>query len=450
MRSKILIYLPFLLILVNYETIAQVQGKWEGEISILTKKIEMEFDFDKKDNGIMNVPVQGAYNLSVDSINSVDDSVSFYVDSSLSNMRFQGKKITADSISGTFLQSGFEGTFFLTKINREEPDHPWIDKEVRFNNDTVEFAGTLSLPDTTSKHPAIIFISGSGQQTRDENIFGFKIFKEMAPAFIQKGFAVLRYDDRGTGESDHGNPNKCTTKDFADDAIAAFDFLADHSNINNHKIGILGHSEGALIAFMIAQDKNPGFIIMMGGTTVQGDKVLMAQTRAVLESMSIDEDMIRKRLNSNRKLYDEIMKPNTDPTKIKKIFSDLADESGQTQDSVLLNKAIEAQMSAIMQPWFEFFLTYDPSPAIKKLETPVLAMFGGKDIQVTAKQNKPLIDTLINEGRDNFTVKVFPDANHLFQEAETGSVREYSKLSPEFIDGFLDYISNWAHKTVKP
>lgn len=450
MRSKILIYLSFLLFFVNHETNAQVQGKWEGEISVLTQKIGIEFDFDKKSNGIMNVPIQGAYNLSVDSIYSIDDSLSFYVDSSLSNMRFQGKKITADSISGTFFQSGYEGTFFLTKTNHDETDYPWIDKEVRFNNDTVEFAGTLSLPDTTSKHPAIIFISGSGQQTRDENIFGFKIFKEMAPAFIQKGFAVLRYDDRGTGESDHGNPNMCTTKDFADDAIAAFDFLTKHPNINAQKTGLLGHSEGAIIATMIARQRDPEFIIMMGGTTVQGDKVLMEQTRALLESMNMNEDIIRKRLNTNRKLYEEIMKPNTDTAQIKEIFTDLSDELGQTQDSVLLNKAIEAQMSAIMQPWFEFFLTYDPAPAIKKLETPVLAVFGGKDIQVTADQNKPLIDSLMNEGKDNFTVKVFPDANHLFQKAETGSVQEYSELSPEFVNGFLDYISIWAHKTVKP
>ncbi len=448
MKSIKYIAVICMLLLVQQSAIAQPSGNWEGQISVMGQKVGIEFNFDKGDNGMMNVPAQGAYNLEINRLTFEDGDILMLVDSAQSDMEFKGKMISKDSIGGTFMQRGFTGEFGLNLVTQEEEDHSWIDREVRFANDTVELAGTLSLPDTTSKHPAVFFISGSGQQDRDENVFGFKVFKTMAPAFINKGFAVLRYDDRGTGESDHGNPNACDTRDFARDATAAFDFLKNHPNVDAAQIGILGHSEGGIIAPMVASDRDPAFVVLMAGPTITGHEVLREQSRSVMESMGTDSAEIARTIRLNTMVYKEAMKENPDKETIYWMLYDFLQEEGD-MDSLTLEKTVEEQSKVIMMPWFRFFLKYDPLPALKDLEIPALLLFGGKDVQVLADQNIKALETLSEKERKNITVKVFPEANHLFQKAKTGGVQEYSELPGEFTTGYLDYITTWSLKAIE-
>lgn len=428
---------------------SQATGKWEGHISVKGMKIGIEFEFDKGENGVMNVPGQGAYDLKIDRRTFMDQSMSLVVDSARSNMRFKGKFVNTDSLAGTFVQHGAIGRFMISRAKEKKESNNWVDREVRFSNDTVTLAGTLSLPDTVNTHAVVILVSGSGQQNRDENIFGFKVFKKMVPAFIEKGIAVLRYDDRATGESDHGNPNACTTRDFAKDAMAAYDFLGNHANIDKSKIGMLGHSEGGIIAPMVAQQRDLAFVVMMAGTTVPGDQVLMKQSEAVLKTMGYDREEMKRTLKANREIYDELLKQNPDSSKIKAIFFQLAEDNGESLDSSAAITNIERQSWAVMLPWFRFFLKYDPAVALRELDAPTLVLFGGKDVQVLPEQNRKLIDDFIAAGKKNFTLKVFPEANHLFQDAETGSVQEYKTLPPEFIDGYLEYVTQWVKKSVE-
>ena len=423
---------------------AQENGKWEGKILVLGNSLNFEIDFDKQEHGVMNVPAQGAFGLLLNNKKIQNDSIFFLVDSGRSNMRFEGKIFHEDSIQGKFLQSGYSGEFKLyrQKIKKE---HSGIDQEVSFHNDTIQLAGTLSLPDTNKKHPAVIFISGSGQQDRDENVFGFKVFKKMAPSFIDKGFAVLRYDDRGTGNSDYGNPENSDTRDFADDAKAAFEFLKQHPNINKSNIGILGHSEGGMIAPMVADDHDVDFIILMAAPTVPGKELLLKQTERVLQTMGLSEEEVSRRRNINKSIYEEVIKQNTDTAAIKQAFQKLV----QSSDSAAVQAQMNQQIKAVLSPWIKFFLSYDPAPKLKDLDIPVLALYGGKDVQVDSQQNKVLIKDMISKGKDNYTLKVFPNANHLFQHADTGSMQEYQQLPKEFTEGFLKYITNWAENTVR-
>lgn len=440
---SILIFALFL----SQHSISQVQGKWEGEISLMSQDIQIEFDFDKKEKGIMNIPNQGAYGLDVNVKKSDSSGIQLVVDSTRRPMRFTGNQVHSDSIFGTFRQSGHIGRFMLSRVKEEK--HPWVDREVTFQNDTINLAGTLSLPDTTGEHPAVVFISGSGQQDRDENVKGFKVFKTLATSFINSGIAVLRYDDRGTGDSDNGNFRQADSRDFAEDAAAAFKFLASHPHIKKGEIGMLGHSEGGIIASMVAQNHNLDFIIMMAGTTLPGDKILQSQTRALLKANNLDSATIQSRVDFNTTIYEELKKDEPNREKIYKLFYDFMQEQRPGTDSSTIASTVNMQVDAINRPWFRFFLQYDPKPALEKLEIPVLAVFGGKDLQVTDTLNREPIDNLIDSGKDNFTVKVFPEANHLFQDAQTGNISEYGRLPKKFVKGFEEYLIQWTQQALE-
>lgn len=447
--SIIIFSILILLVLVPFVANAQITGKWTGYLSFKNKNIELEFDFDKGKNGIMNVPGQGAYGLKINLKEVDSQKVKLVVDSNRSKMHFTGEIINKDSISGSFTQKGYMGRFRISRENDTIPDNPWTDREITFYNDTIKLSGTLSLPDTTNKYPAVIFITGSGQQNRNENIKGFKVFKQLAVPFIKSGIAVLRYDDRGVGGSDNVNYKKADSKDFAEDAEAAFRYLSAHPNIKPDKIGFLGHSEGGLIAPIVAQDHDPAFIIMMAGSTVPGDKLLEVQTRALLKANNLDKKTIESRVKTNSSIYDELKKENPSTEKLLRLFLTILKKRRPQADSSMLYKRAKKQASITDTPWLRFFLKYDPKPVLEKLDIPVLAVFGGKDLQVVDTLNRKPIDRMIENGKSNFTVKVFPEANHLFQDADLGTVDEYGKLPKEFVEGFKSYLTEWARKALK-
>lgn len=449
--KKTIFLLMILSVLSNpFDLYAQDEGQWEGKIFISGSSLNFEINFDKQEHGVMNVPAQGAFGLRLNKKEIKNDSIFFLVDSGRSHMRFKGKITHKDSIRGKFLQSGMSGEFELYRQKAgKDKEHSGIDREVKFHNDTIQLAGTLSLPDTNKQHPAVIMISGSGQQNRDENVFGFKVFKEMVPAFINKDIAVLRYDDRGAGDSDFGNVQECDTRDFAEDAKAVYKHLKQNPHIDNDKIGILGHSEGGIIAPMIADDHNVKFIILMAGPTIPGKDILIKQAGKVSQTMDYSEKEIAKQKKLRKQIYEEVMRVSTDTSKIKESFQKLVQANTKISDSAAMEKYVQQQMDFVMSPWFKFYYNYDPAPKLKALDIPVLAVFGGKDIQVDSRQNKVLIQDMIRQGKENYTLKVFPEANHLFQHAETGSIKEYQQLPKEFTEGFLKYITKWTKKTVR-
>lgn len=337
----------------------------------------------------------------------------------------------------------------------------YYEEIVSFINGENSFEGTLTIPKMGKKHPAVILITGSGAQNRDEEILGFKIFAHIADYFSSRGLAVLRYDDRGVGKSKGKSINNSTTAEFAKDVAEAIKFLRTRSEIDPQKIGLLGHSEGAVVAALTASEatNQVAFIVSMAGTGVSGSEIIIEQSRAMLlASPNPDTTKIKEELPLLARMHQVIISEDSLAVEqlkeqlIAKVIRDidaLPEERRKhiTDKEKYARMSIEMQIKQISQPWMKFFLGYDPVPALEKLTCPTLLLFGELDLQVLPAQNKtPMVKALEKGKNPDFEVKIFPKANHLFQEATTGTPQEYATLPKKFVEEFLPYTYQWIAK----
>lgn len=332
------------------------------------------------------------------------------------------------------------------------------EEEVSISNGDVTLSGTLSFPESPSKKiKAVILISGSGPQNRDSEILGMKPFKLLADFFNAEGFAVLRYDDRGTGKSTGKPVNESTTADLADDALQAYKFLLSRKEIDPKGIGLLGHSEGGIVAPIVAaQEPSVAFTVLLAGFGVKGVELSNAQQSAILRASGMSEEFIKTSGDLNREVmrmmqYTAVTESQLSEfvkTEMLKLLP-LLPESIQAQIPDKEGYASMAAAQAIAQlksPWIRYYMNYDPLPALKKVKCPVLLMFGELDTQVLASQNSKLMeDALLAAGNKKVTAITLAKANHLFQEALTGSPTEYSTLKKEFTPEFLPAIRKWLN-----
>ncbi len=341
-----------------------------------------------------------------------------------------------------------------------EESLPYKVEEVTFKNGDVTLAGTLTLPPTSGKHPAIVMITGSGPQDRDEVVAGFAVFRGIADYVTRQGVAVLRFDDRGVGKST-GSFEGALSTDFASDAKAAVAYLKTRDDINLDQVGAFGHSEGGLIVALLAADPTSGiaFGISMAGTAVSGRDVLLRQNELILKASGASDTTIKLQLDFLSKAIELVKKH--DWAGLDKLTHDTAlqvwplmteAEKAETgaKDAESYAPILVKQVHETMgNDWFAFFLAYDPGKDWAKTRIPILALYGTLDLQVEAKQNAgPLETALKAAGNKDFTVVVLEKANHLFQEAKTGSPTEYSTLPKEFVKDFLPTIGNWLVKHV--
>jgi len=454
----------FLLIALFFSTsIAQdtIDGKWDGSLSIMETDLNIIVNFKTVNDslsGTIDIPQQKANDLPLSNIAYNFPKISFVLEIPSSNVKFDGE-IIRDSISGSFLQSGVNGSFYLTRFfdNELEITKPevldYLEEEVTFNNGDITLSGTLTLPLYPGKHPAVVMITGSGPQNRDEEIYGFKIFKIIAEQFTNNGIAVLRYDDRGVGGST-GNISKSTTEDFAGDVIEAVKFLQSRDDIRHDQVGLCGHSEGGIIAPLVAsKDKDIAFIILVAGTGVTGEEIIIKQTRLILEAEGETNEDIKKSLEEQKELFGYISSGKKEEEIIAEIKKQTLENFDELPDEIkesIVDKEEYAETSAkvkyeqLSSPWMTYFLSYDPVPALEKVTCPVLLIFGELDLQVPVTQNEQsMVDALIKGGNKDYGVKIFPNANHLFQTAITGSPSKYAELPKEFVPGFLDFMTKW-------
>ena len=330
------------------------------------------------------------------------------------------------------------------------------EEEITFVNGENTLAGTLTIPANSGKHPAVILITGSGAQNRDEEIFGFKPFKMIADHLSRYGIAVLRYDDRGFGESKGKTVSQSTTMDFATDVEHAIAFLKTRNDIDATKIGLLGHSEGGVVAPIVAsRNKDVAFIILMAGSSVKGEEVLNEQKKIIMEMAGSTPAEIKKSLKMSNDLF-IAMRTGKGLDKVKKEMKeevlamaakDTAKKAKAKEDEAQLDAAIDAQLKSYQSPWMKYFIDLDPKPFLEKVTCPVLAFFGELDVQVPYKQNqKPMHDALMKAGNKEVTISILPKANHLFLSAKTGNIDEYALLKHEFVPGLLVKISEWTRK----
>lgn len=460
MKAFIITLLIFLFGLVNIYSDTGIDGKWDGAIEIMGTELIIIVNFiteDDKLRATIDIPQQGAANLPLTNVRYENNSVYFELPAPPGLAVFDGKR-EADKISGTFTQAGITGTFYLNRSDADDdiPDDeplPYHEENVTIHSDNIKLGCTLTLPFHDGPHPAVVLITGSGAQDRDETVFGFKPFRILADNLTPEGIAVLRCDDRGVGEST-GSVSASTSKDLADDVIAMIGFLRKREDINHDMIGLCGHSEGGIIAAMVAADDHDiAFVISMAGSALPGIDILKAQTTLIFEEMGMGEEITRGQLKLFDLVYDAA-KTGEGWDEIEKFVRELSSlqvqEMTEEQRSAVadidqyVEQQIRAGMSGLQSEWYKFFIVHDPAGDWRRVTQPVLGLFGELDLQVPGEMNKiAMKEALEHAGNTDYTLKIIPQANHLFQKAVTGSPTEYPGLEKEFIDGFLDKILEW-------
>jgi dipeptidyl aminopeptidase/acylaminoacyl peptidase len=351
----------------------------------------------------------------------------------------------------------------------ERPQHPkrpfpYREEFVEFDGgaDGVKLAGTITLPEKKEgdaakglKYPAVILVTGSGPQDRDETLMGHKPFLVIADHLTKKGIAVLRYDERGVGKST-GSFEEATSKDFATDVVAAIKFLAKHAEVDASRIGIVGHSEGGLIAPMVAA-KHPELlkhIVLLAGPGIDGGEVLVGQSAAIYRAMEGGEDEIKKNVEIikevNQAIRDKMSDDDFDKM-IEKISEHAAaeqstDEELDEESQAMSVLTLKSRLSMFKTPWFRYFIEYDPATSLKDVKCSVLALNGEKDLQVLIEPNfQGIRSALESGGNKDFELVAYPELNHLFQKSKTGSPSEYSVLTETFSVDVMDKIADWVH-----
>lgn len=458
----------FILALLLFSTFffaQDITGGWSGTLKIQGTELPLVFNFTKTPTGYsstMDSPKQGAKGIPVSEISFINNTLKIEV--KVAGINYNGILKGDTEIIGTFSQGTFSAPMNLTKgvaalIRPQEPlkPYPYLSEDVSFLNakENILLAGTLTLPKKEGKFPAVILISGSGQQNRDSEILGHKPFLLISDYLTRNGIAVLRYDDRGVGQS-KGNPTLSTSADFANDAAAAVDYLRSRKEINTKNIGIIGHSEGGMIAPMLAaNDKNIAFLVLLAGTGVTGDLVLLDQNYQLGKQAGMTEAELEEAKVTNQTLYN-IIKADTNLSQTKEnltaFLQSAIDKSPESErpSKEEVATTIKNEVNSMTIPWFRYFITYDPAQNLKKVKCPVLILNGEKDIQVNATLNTKAIEKALKEtGNKKVTTEIFPGLNHLFQHCDTCTVSEYSELEETFAPEVLKTMSDWILQQAK-
>lgn len=317
---------------------------------------------------------------------------------------------------------------------------------------THTLAGTLTIPDEAEfgKGPfvGVVLMSGSGPQDRDETLMGHKPFLVLADYLTRHGIMVLRYDDRGVGDST-GSFVGTTTIEFSEDAQSAAHFLMDHAMVDPDKVGIMGHSEGGLAAPFIAdRDESIAFIVLLAGTGVPISEVLIDQTAAMYRSGGNDEAYIEAAMNARRALFDALSADADEETLLKLVMELNKAEWGIT-DEEQLRTVSERMMPSFTEPWLRAALSLDPREPLARIQIPVLALNGSKDFQVSPRLNLDAIrDALERGGNTRYTVVELAGLNHLFQHAQSGMLHEYAVIEETFAPEALALIESWIRTVI--
>lgn len=322
--------------------------------------------------------------------------------------------------------------------------YPYREEEVVVENAaaSVKLAGTLTLPQGKGPFPAVFLITGSGPQDRDESLMGHKPFLVLADHLTRNGIAVLRVDDRGVAKST-GDFATATTADFATDAEAGFLYLLSRPEIEHSRVGLIGHSEGGLIAPMVAaRNDKVAFVILMATTAIPGDEVLVEQVQMISTASGASSEQVTSATTREREIFAILRNEKDAATREQKVREKVAGAMPEAQ--------LTAQLKAMESPWFRYFLQYDPAQTLRKVKYPVLAIDGDKDTQVSAKVNLPAIRTALLAGGNTHVETVdFPGLNHLFQSARSGAPSEYGTIEETFSPVALEKISEWIKLQIR-
>lgn len=432
------------------------EGTWLGVLDTGALKLRLAFHVDKQPDGSLRATLdsldQGATGIPVDRAVLTGQAVRFEM--TRLGATFEGK-LDGDTLVGTFTR-GKPLPLALSRVDRidppKRPQHPtrpfsYREEEVSIPvaaapldpkraGETIALAGTLSLPAGDGPFPAVVFVTGSGPQDRDETVAGHKPFLVISDALVRRGIATLRLDDRGVGTSG-GTAEHATTLDFVEDVRSELGWLAARPEIDRRAIGVLGHSEGGLIAPIVAsKDDRARFIVMLAGPAMTGERTLYAQQALIQRVSGFSEAKIQHERAASEQLYKRLRVARSDAEADAAIDAYVAADPADRQER-------EAARKLLRSPWLRTFLVLDPVPYLSKLRVPVLALSGERDLQVP-RDNVPLLERAFQRGgnRDAKVVLV-PGVNHLFQHTATGAPAEYSTIEETFAPEALQLVTDW-------
>ncbi|EDP98399.1 alpha/beta hydrolase [Kordia algicida OT-1] len=456
---KLIFKLAFLLATV-IASAQDISGTWKGALKVPGMELPLAFNISETDGtytATLDSPKQNAFGIPIDKTTFENNKLTI----TQSQMGMEYTAMYEDGVfKGTFKQAGQtfplhleKGEKEVKKIKPQEPKkpYPYASEEVIFENakaGNIKLAGTLTLPKDVKNPPVVILISGSGAQNRDEELLGHKPFLVLADHLTRQGIAVLRYDDRGTAKSE-GDFSVATSFDFATDVEAAMAYLQTRKDVDVNKIGLVGHSEGGLIAPIVAARNNKvAFCVLLAGPGVDGKEVLLTQSKRASELEGYPAIDIKNSQKASAKVFD--IAANYEGEKSKKeimaIFQDLKTKmTSEKAKAEFTEQAMNQQVEMITSPWMRTFLGYNPQTSLQKVNCPVLAVNGEKDFQVLPELNLNAIKKGLKHNND-VTIKQFKNLNHLFQTSETGALSEYSEIEETFAPVALNFISAWINE----
>jgi uncharacterized protein len=452
---------------------AELVGTWEGKLKAGGGiELRLVLKVDKLPDGAFTVafmsPDQSPAPLPISAL-SLNGAKVVAVSKAIKS-EFQGTlNAGRTEIAGEWKQGGASLPLTLKKTDKvSEPKRPQTPKppfsyrseDVTYPNPESKntLAGTLTMPQGPGPFPVVLMITGSGSQDRDESILGHKPFFVIADALTRRGIAVLRVDDRGVGGST-GDPLAATTQDFAGDVLAGITYLKTRKEIDTKAIGLVGHSEGGIIAPMVASKSDDvAFIVLLAGTGMNGAEILKAQTRLIFQAGGASDSMVQGQLKVLDAILGVVTAPKDGKTDDKATAAKLETlaraaialipEAERKALGDLSSKAIEQQIGRINSPWFRFFLTFDPQTVLVKVRCPVLALNGEKDLQVPCKDNLAAIESALKSGGNTkVTIKELPGLNHLFQPCKTGAPSEYASIEQTIDPAVLTILGDWIVAT---
>lgn len=456
--------------ILSFNAIAQdITGDWYGSLDVGITKLRMVLHIQQSgDNysATMDSPDQNAKDIPVPNITFKTDTLK--IDLSNLGAKYVGVyDAESETIEGIFSQMGqnLEVDFSREKIaaakrpQTPEPPFPYHSEDLTFRNEKegINLAGTLTYPKKGKDFPAVILIVGSGPHDRNEEIFHHKPFLVIADYLTRHGIAVLRYDDRGVGQSS-GQFSGATTADLATDVEAAFKYLKTRPEINASKIGLIGHSEGGMIAPIVAvKHSDVDFVVLLAGPAVKGADILLEQQLLIGKAEGMPEHVLKINSKINKKAF-EMIENTKDSVELGKKLKEHVESSlkkypewNTEKERGVTDKAfVKMILGSYMDPWMRYFIAYDPQPVLEKLKTPILALDGTNDVQVSAKQNLPALKKALKKaGNKDVTIKKMKNLNHLFQESKSGSISEYAEIEQTFSPKALEIIKNWILKETK-
>lgn len=455
-----MLHVLFIFLFVLFQPFGQqksdLQGNWSGFIEIGEDNLRINIIFSYSDgilDGSMDIPQQNAFNLPIEVLEVDGGKIDFQFQTGSGPAIFRGSILNGEpQITGEFEQHGEKLPFTLQKRPSNQGLRAGMpEKDILIETRAGKVHGSLILAEPES--PIVILLSGSGTQDRDENVAGFRVFRELSGLLYQQGYSSFRYDDRGIGLSE--GEIDATIHELGEDLSDVMQYLK--MNYSNRFSGfvLIGHSQGGMVAALMADRTDLNGIVFMAGPFLRGDKIIDEQIRLLSAASGVTDDVLETNLQFQQRIY-EIVRTEGDWAEIERDLSErLEEQINQLPEqqraalgdmSAFVQSQVNRQLSAAKSRWFKSMIEFETAEKISAITVPMLAVFGDKDMQVAAEPNRTKAEELRAANNLDLEIVVIEDANHLFQEANTGMPGEYGMLERKFSPQFFDTITNWLKK----